>query len=620
MKNQIVFELGHKPKFFLPELLARIILTTFICITYTSFYQRKNLVIECLTFCIIINSLISFISLYYAYRRVQGIKHTIKLRLSTHREFKESNIAFVSNFRNSDFRYLVALQAFIFGVAIVLEPFILGNQQDDNMYMLPVALAAILTPVVYIIVFLFFRGFFLNHNIISISKNGEKLSDEEVASVRDFFKDNPIESTHYMNDMWLIAYRRKLSEYRQRVDTLLIEAVFIGTLTFATFVQLTSPESISSLPLIQKKEDSYHRVNHINDSILSKQEFMAMVRFYASKNGGIDDGILQLINNNFPSCGKINLEPRRSTVGYFRDWVINRKLTIFKSYYLQRNDNGWIFQHITDNGVPGGLANVTAKDFHKFINFEWYKDSNKFSEAYYKKYSNGLIYWSLAKRLEEKEIEHIHGKDFNEIEKLTARYSTVGWGRFKSITKKTWDEQEYLFLIAIGSILCSVCFIAVLLKRFPLIIGIERFSSEINKASVWNNREEQIQVKRMEYDIESRLSNSNSNQVVIDEYEERQNWYTEQMQLQLSICELQANRLDTNIKTISILRTFGLFIFYFILSISTLMIDYVAAVFLFVLLTYSIFGAQIMNDESIFYAVFSRVFKRKKPDDTIFAN
>jgi len=63
MQNKVVFELGHKPKFFIPELIARIVLTTFICITYTNFNQRDNLVLECLSFCILMNVVISFISL-----------------------------------------------------------------------------------------------------------------------------------------------------------------------------------------------------------------------------------------------------------------------------------------------------------------------------------------------------------------------------------------------------------------------------------------------------------------------------------------------------------------------------------------------------------------------------
>ena len=104
--------------------------------------------------------------------------------------------------------------------------------------MMLVTSAFIVMPICYILVFLKFKGYFMNHNIISITKNGQKLSDPELASTMGLFNEKPISSTHYLNDMWLISYRRKLSEYRQRVDTLLIEAVFIGTLTFATFVQL----------------------------------------------------------------------------------------------------------------------------------------------------------------------------------------------------------------------------------------------------------------------------------------------------------------------------------------------------------------------------------------------
>ena len=82
-----------------------------------------------------------------------------------------------------------------------------------------------------------------------------------------------------------------------------------------------------------------------------------------------------------------------------------------------------------------------------------------------------LIFWRLANQIDSIPIESLKGKRIREIEVLSARYSTIGWERYTSIIKSTWDEQEYLFLIAIGSILCSVSFIAVLLKRFPIIVG-----------------------------------------------------------------------------------------------------------------------------------------------------
>ncbi len=621
MQNKVVFELGHKPKFFVPELIARIVLTTFICITYKNFNQRDSLVLECLLFCILVNIVISFISLYYGYRRLLGIKKTFISRLSNQPSFINSNFEFTSNFKYSDFRYLVVLQAFIFGIAISLEPFLLSDGLPDFSHeMMLVTSAFIVMPICYILVFLKFKGYFMSHNIISISKNGQKLSDPELASTIGLFKEKPISSTHYLNDMWLISYRRKLSEYRQRVDTLLIEAVFIGTLTFATFVQLTSPESISSLPLIQKTEENYHRVHRINDSILSKSEFLGM--FCAYPRSSKTDTLYGLIDSCFPSSGQLKIEANRSSLGYFQNWVINRKLTIFKAYYLGRNDKKWIFQHITSQNLKPNeeLSDVKVNTLERIVDNWEEKRIKNFTVADFKVLSKELIFWKLAHAIDSIPVESLKVKKNREIEILTARYSTIGWERYKSIIKSTWDEQEFLFLIAIGSILCSVCFIAVLLKRFPIIVGIENFASEISKASVWNSREEHIQLKKIEFDIESKLVEASSNQVVLDKYEERRDKYTERLQMQLAICELQANRLETNIKTISILRTFGLFIFYFVLSISTLMIDYVVSVFLFVILTYSIFGAQIMNDESLFYWMFSKIFKRKVEDKTIFAS
>ena len=620
MKEKVIFELELKAKFFIPELIARLAVTLFIFFTYGNFNSKDQLIFECLGFCLLVNVIISVISIYYGYRRAKGIKETFVSRLSNQQQFKNHTLEFISNQKTSDYTSLAFLQGLIFSISICLEPFLLSKGHSDySLQSIIISAAALALPAIYTLIFVRFRNYFINHKVVSATVKGQKLSEEEVLSITKLFEEQPIESLHYLNDMWIISYRRKLNEFRQRVDTLLIEAVFIGTLTFATFVQLTSPESISSLPLIQKAEDANNN-QQLNDSSISKQEFIILFNnYYATRNA--DTTLNQYLINNFPKSGNIIINPKSANVGYFQNWVTNRKLTILKSYFLARNNKNWFFQQITDGD---SLLNIhdyemPVNSLNNLINALKKDLPSKITNDIFSEFTRDLIHWNLAQKIDNLPDSAIGSKIDPNTEHLLACYSNIGFAKYKSLIKHRWDEQEYLFLIAIGSILCSICFIAVLLKRFPIIVGLENFASEISKASIWNNREEQIQLKKMEFDIESNIMDSNANQTVIEKYEERREHYTERLQSQLAMCELQSNRLETNINTISILRTLGLFIFYFVLSISTLMIDYAASVILFVILTYSIFGAQIMNDGSFVYWLYRRTFKKNAIDNTIFS-
>ena len=620
MKEKVIFELELKAKFFIPELIARLAVTLFIFFTYGNFNTKDHLIFECLGFCLIVNIIISIISIYYGYRRAKGIKETFISRLSNQQQFKHHTLEFISNQKASDYTSLAFLQGVIFSISICLEPFLLSKgYPNDSLELIIIVIAAFTLPAIYTLIFGRFRNYFINHNVVSVTVKGQKLSEEEILSITKLFEEQPIESLHYLNDMWIISYRRKLNEFRQRVDTLLIEAVFIGTLTFATFVQLTSPESISSLPLIQKAEDVNNN-QQLNDSSISKQEFIILFNnYYSTRN--VDTTLNRYLIDNFPKSGKVIINPKSANVGYFQNWVTNRKLTILKSYFLARNNKNWFFQQITDGD---SLLNIhdyemPVNSLRNIIDARKKDPTCKITNQVFSEFTKDLILWNLAQKIDSQPDSAMGSKLDPNTEHLLACYSNIGFAKYKSLIKKRWDEQEYLFLIAIGSILCSICFIAVLLKRFPIIVGLENFASEISKAGIWNNREEQIQLKKMEFDIESNIMDSDANQTVIEKYEERREHYTERLQSQLAICELQSNRLETNINTISILRTLGLFIFYFVLSISTLMIDYAASVILFVILTYSIFGAQIMNDGSFIYWIYRRTFKRKTIDTSIFS-
>jgi hypothetical protein len=84
--------------------------------------------------------------------------------------------------------------------------------------------------------------------------------------------------------------------------------------------------------------------------------------------------------------------------------------------------------------------------------------------------------------------------------------------------KSSWDEQEFIFLIAIGSIICSVFYISVLIKRYPIIISIEKLIAEINKAKMWNNREENLHNNKIETGFITKFNKDGSMPVAFQQW------------------------------------------------------------------------------------------------------
>jgi hypothetical protein len=170
--------------------------------------------------------------------------------------------------------------------------------------------------------------------------------------------------------------------------------------------------------------------------------------------------------------------------------------------------------------------------------------------------------------------------------------------------KSSWDEQEFIFLIAIGSIICSVFYISVLIKRYPIIISIEKLIAEINKAKMWNNREENLHNNKIETEM------TQMPDYLKLEYDREIQKYTDKVQIQLAVCENFASKIETNISIVSLFRSIGLGVFFIVLLISTLMIDFGISVFLLIIITYAIFIAEILNENSFIISLW-RIFWRK---------
>ena len=91
--------------------------------------------------------------------------------------------------------------------------------------------------------FLFFnRDNFISKKIISIKLNGEKYNPSKREEVIKFLNRNSVKNVmKYLsdaNDIIILDLQTKIKIYRERLENISFEAIFLGALTFATFGQL----------------------------------------------------------------------------------------------------------------------------------------------------------------------------------------------------------------------------------------------------------------------------------------------------------------------------------------------------------------------------------------------
>ena len=92
----------------------------------------------------------------------------------------------------------------------------------------------------------FYRHNFISKKVISIKLNGEKYNPERREEVVKFLNRNSVRNVmKYLsdaNDIIILDLQTKIKIYRERLENISFEAIFLGALTFATFGQLIGSE------------------------------------------------------------------------------------------------------------------------------------------------------------------------------------------------------------------------------------------------------------------------------------------------------------------------------------------------------------------------------------------
>ena len=151
------------------------------------------------------------------------------------------------------------------------------------------------------------------------------------------------------------------------------------------------------------------------------------------------------------------------------------------------------------------------------------------------------------------------------------------------------DLEKLYFLIACGSIICSVFYIAVLVKRYPIIRNIEIMSAGLDRARVWNEREEQI----LKFELENIDLQSDSEK--IRKLNSKRLFYSDRVQYELANCDRDRIEIETKLKLISLICLIGLYIFFIVLFIGSLIIHPHLCIILSVVLIYAIITAKLID-------------------------
>jgi hypothetical protein len=603
MKNNIELNFESKKNFVVPEILMRILMFTIMVLNINSITRQELMehhIYDFFWIGLVVNVFILLLTIFFNSRRFERLKRIIEIRTKNVNAYQESDFTYINNGNSTEFTFLISIQTITFFLSVVLIPFFITirlHKDPDSLYIF----FGFLFSVLYFLTLFFCKKIFISSKIEKIKINGIELSKEEFINFKNLFLFETTKNTLYLNDELIVNVTNTANDYKQRVETLLIESVFIGALTFGTFIQLTSPESISSISQIEEKEN-------ISSGIMDVADFKVKnLRTELKSNNEIWQPV-KVSSNLLSNKIIIPINKQSRNGGYFTNWALDRKLTIFSFYYNDVSDEEK-YKLLTGHFESKSVFLNDEKDSLKTNIESLLKDSlttmNKINQL--SSLSARLILITKINNV----FTITNLKQINEVRGLIVRINPNQISKYESIMKSSWDEQEYIFLIAIGSIICSVFYIAVLIKRYPIVISIEKLIAEINKAKIWNDREESMQNRKLETEMMHMPDD------FIDTYDKKIDYFSERLQNQLAICESVASKIETNIKIVSIFRSIGLGLFFIVLLISTQMIDSSVSLFLFVIITYAIFIAEILNDNSFIIRVWRLVFKKQESDNII---
>ena len=179
------------------------------------------------------------ITTYYLKRRFKGIQTYLHSRLIAYPDFRQSleskNKLFIYPEKSINKIKYSLFYSFIF---VLLSCSLLFNQPYD----LQINIVAVFLAAVISFYFAWrYSAIFLKRDISSISIQGEKVNIKMLKKIKDYLNIEDFindSSLHFKNDMFILKLDKDFNIYKEKLETFLLESVFLGALTFTTFIQI----------------------------------------------------------------------------------------------------------------------------------------------------------------------------------------------------------------------------------------------------------------------------------------------------------------------------------------------------------------------------------------------
>jgi hypothetical protein len=163
--------------------------------------------------------------------------------------------------------------------------------------------------------------------------------------------------------------------------------------------------------------------------------------------------------------------------------------------------------------------------------------------------------------------------------------------------KNKLDPTFGFSILLLGSVLSSIMYMIILIKRFPIIKSIENVKGHLKMAEFYNSKEEATESDDLKPD------------------------FTKQIQVEIAKCEEQKIILDSNFRIISFFRMMGLLSFFVVLLVATMMINFYFFIFSLILVLYVFIASRMIenNNWMKYFILDNRSRKKKKKNQKKFA-
>ena len=195
---------------------------------------------------LLLNFSFLFVTTYYLKRRFKGIQTYLHSRLIAYPDFRQSleskNKLFIYPEKSINKIKYSLFYSFIF----VLLSCSLLFKADNQLFVIKFV-AVFLSAVISFYFAWRYSAIFLKRDVSSVYIQGVKVNNKKLKQIKDYLNIEDFindSSLHFKNDMFILKLDKDFNIYKEKLETFLLESVFLGALTFTTFIQIIDDKNL----------------------------------------------------------------------------------------------------------------------------------------------------------------------------------------------------------------------------------------------------------------------------------------------------------------------------------------------------------------------------------------